>query len=54
MIAGGYSFLRVDDLAVFILLAMIVGVGALAAFLDDWRTRKKERSEHPAAPRRAA
>lgn len=56
MIAAACSLLRVDDIGVFILLAIVVGVGALAALLDDWRTRKKERIErtNPAAPRRAA
>jgi hypothetical protein len=53
MIASPYSLLRVDDIGVFILLAIIVGVGALAAWLDDWRTKKKERTSS-AAPRRAA
>ena len=53
MIPAPYSLMRVDDIGVFILLAIVVGVGALAAWLDDWRTRKKERSGST-APRRAA
>ena len=53
MMATAYSLLRVDDIGVFILLAIIVGVGALAAGLDDWRTKKKERTTS-ATSRRAA
>lgn len=53
MVPAASWLFRVDDLAVFLVMATIVAIGALSVLLGDWRMKRKQRA-HPAAPRRAA
>jgi hypothetical protein len=53
MVPAASWLFRVDDIAVFMVMAVIVAVGALTVLVDGWRTRRKERAT-AATPRRAA
>ena len=53
VIPGACWLFRVDDIGVFIIMGVIVAVGALVALADDWRTKRKEHTR-AATPRRAA